>query len=135
MLGATLPVFAKSRSIPLDALYATAYALVQAQRFADAACVFRAMLKAAPTDERAWVGLGECHERVGQPHLALEIFGAGSLAARPSVRCTLARARVLRALGQSATLEETLEEARTLAALIESDELRRLVEQAAEAWS
>src|SRR5437879_2546565 len=96
----------QAQTSAVEALYATAFRLLGDDRFSDAACVFRAMLKAAPTDERAWLGLGACHEKIGQDRLVLELYGAGSVAAMPSVRLNLARARVLRRLDRDAQARE-----------------------------
>jgi hypothetical protein len=87
------------------------------------------MLKAAPRDERAWLGLGECHERIEQPRIAAELYGAGSIVAgddgMTSVRCLIARARMLSKLG--ADVAETLESATTAAADMGDEELVALV--------
>jgi thioredoxin-like negative regulator of GroEL len=87
----------------LEALYATGYELLAQERIANAASAFRTMLRIAPRDERAWLGVGECHERAGQLRIAIELYGAGSVAAakngHASVRCLLARARLLFKLG------------------------------------
>jgi hypothetical protein len=87
----------------VEALYATGYELLAQERIANAASAFRTMLRIAPRDERAWLGVGECHERADQLRIAIELYGAGSVAAgengHPSVRCLLARARLLFKLG------------------------------------
>jgi Flp pilus assembly protein TadD len=84
----------------IEALYTTAHWLLSEGRAADAACVLRAMALVAPTDERSWLALGACHEALGQPDVALQMYGTGRVLARPSVRCDLARARILRADGR-----------------------------------
>jgi hypothetical protein len=70
------------------------------------------MLRAAPRDERGWLGLGQCHERIEQPRVAAELYGAGSVIAggprSVSVRCLVARARVLALLGREEDVETTL---------------------------
>jgi tetratricopeptide (TPR) repeat protein len=114
---------------PVEALYATAFALFQQESFAEAATVFRVMLRTAPTDERAWVGLGECHERVDQLLLALQLFGAGSIACYPSARCTLSRARLLRKLDRPEDAQQALDEARKIASSQNHDELLDLVDR------
>jgi hypothetical protein len=90
----------------VEAIYAAGHWLLSRDRVADAAEVFRVMLKAAPRDERAWLGLGECHERISQPLIALELYGAGTVVAvvagARSVRCFLARARILSKVGRDA---------------------------------
>lgn len=83
----------------IEALYATARWLLDEGRPTDAIHVFRAMLVAAPIDERAWLGLGACHEALGQASIALDLYAYGT-ATCGGVRCHVARARVLRALGR-----------------------------------
>jgi tetratricopeptide (TPR) repeat protein len=87
--------------VAIDALYGAGYWLHSNGRWNDAAAVFRAVVIAAPTDERGWLGLGDAHERLGQERLALEIYAMGSAAAAPSPRCDLAIGRVLRALDRA----------------------------------
>src|SRR5580658_4201410 len=95
-----------SAETTIEAIYAAGHWLLSRERVADAAEVFRVMLKAAPRDERAWLGLGECHERISQPLIALELYGAGTVVAvtagARSVRCFLARARILSKVGRDA---------------------------------
>jgi len=113
----------------VEALYAAGYWLLERERVAEAAKVFRVMLHAEPRDERAWLGLGECHERAGQPLVALELYGAGGVVAESRVRCLLARARVLRALERSAEADDALSEAQQRLAVEDDDgELTALVE-------
>src|ERR1700691_5383150 len=81
----------------IEALYTTGHWLLSQDRPVDAACVLRAMALVAPTDDRSWLALGACHEALGQPEVALQMYGTGRVLARPSVRCDLARARILRA--------------------------------------
>jgi cytochrome c-type biogenesis protein CcmH/NrfG len=120
---------------PVEVLYATAFALFQRESFGEAATVFRAMLKTAPTDERAWLGLGECHEQVEQLLLALELFGAGSVACHPSARCTLARARVLRKLDRADDAQQALHEAWKIASAQNHDELLDIIDLETQAKS
>src|SRR4029077_18666198 len=101
-----------SRSRAIEAIYATAHWLLAREHARDAAKVFRFMLQIAPRDERGWLGLGECHERIDQPRVAAELFAAGSVIAAPpgrvSVRCLVARARTMAKLGRSGDVEWTL---------------------------
>jgi hypothetical protein len=110
-------------------MYATGVWLLAHERVQDAARIFRKLLLAAPSDERGWLGLGECHERIEQPRIAAELYGAGSVVAGAggarSVRCLLARARVLAGLGLDADRE--LEAAERWADVQGDDELSRLV--------
>src|SRR5271170_4137940 len=94
----------RARSEAIEAIYAVAHSLLSREMVAEAAKGFRIMLRFAPDDERGWIGLGTCHERVQQPHVALELYGTGSIAASRvgtiSVRCLLAMARLLFAMGR-----------------------------------
>src|SRR5689334_25110688 len=83
----------------VEALYATGHRLLSSDRFADAACVYRAMLTFAPQDERGWLALGACHEGLGQAELALQLYAAGRALSRGGGRCDLARARLFRSMG------------------------------------
>lgn len=92
------PIAARSSISPqlaAEQLYALGYWLVGQERYADAAVVFRLGIQAAPRDERIWLGLGLCHEKVGQFELARQLYGLGSVAAEPAPRCLVAAARVL----------------------------------------
>jgi hypothetical protein len=127
-----------SRKNAIEAIYATAHWLLGHERTAEAARVFRTMIHAAPGDERGWLGLGECHERIRQPRIAAELYGAGSLAASatradgaagivPSVRCLLARARALATLDREADALSAIEAAAQAAEDQDDDELAALV--------
>jgi hypothetical protein len=119
-----------SRPSTVEAIYATAHWLLARDRAADAAKVFRVMLRVAPRDERGWLGLGECHERIDQLRIAAELYGAGSVIAGGrsiSVRCLLARARLLAKLGRSSDVEGILDTAEQAAAAQNDEELVGLV--------
>jgi tetratricopeptide (TPR) repeat protein len=116
----------RSKVPTAEAIYATGFWLFERERWEDAAKVFRVMLHAAPRDERGWLALGECHERHGQPEIALELYSAGmSVAAPPSARCTLARARLLREMGHDDDADAAFEQAATLA--VDDEQLSALV--------
>jgi hypothetical protein len=87
------------------------------------------MVKVAPRDERGWLGLGACHERNGQPRVAIELYGAGSVVAGGgpggSVRCLVASARALHKLGHQAA--EWLDAAEDAAARSGDEQLTELV--------
>jgi hypothetical protein len=121
----------RSRPTTIEAIYATAHWLLARARPADAAKVFRVMLRIAPRDERAWLGLGECHERIDQLRVAAELYGAGSVIAggdrSVSVRCLLARARTMVRLGRGAEIEWMFEVAERAAAEQGDEQLAALV--------
>jgi hypothetical protein len=121
----------RARPTTVEAIYATAHWLLARERAADAAKVFRVLLRVAPRDERGWLGLGECHERIDQMRVAAELYGAGSVIAGGvgsiSVRCLLARARTLSKLGRSADIDWILDTAEHAAAAQENEELVALV--------
>jgi hypothetical protein len=121
-----------SRQSAIDAIYATGHWLLGRERTAEAARVFRTMILAAPRDERGWLGLGECHERIRQPRIAAELYGAGSVCAGPtvdtqSVRCLLARARALVALDREADAAHAVHVAAQAAEAQGDEELAALV--------
>jgi hypothetical protein len=121
----------ESRPATVEAIYATAHWLLARERPADAAKVFRVMLQVAPRDERGWLGLGECHERIDQVRIAAELYGAGSVIAggarSVSVRCLLARARMMSRLGRCEEIEWILDTAEQAALEQADDQLIDLV--------
>jgi len=67
-MSATMqPVTSADAKSGLEAVYAAGHWLLSCERIAEAAVAFCFMLRAAPTDERGWLGLGQCHERILQP--------------------------------------------------------------------
>ncbi len=111
----------------IESLYATGHWLLEQARFDDAASIFRVMTFAAPDDDRSWLGLGTCHEKIGQVHVAAKLYETGVTLAREPVRCLVAQAQALRALGLDEASEEALARAAELA---ESDDLAALVRAA-----
>ena len=107
----------------LEALYSAGHWLLTAERFADAAVVFRTMALAAPSDERCWLALGSCHEAIGQLEIAISLYEIAATVAGPAVRCSIARARSLRGLGRHSEALSLLERARDLALAAADDEL------------
>lgn len=120
-----------SRPATIEAIYATAHWLLARARPSDAAKVFRVMLRIAPRDERAWLGLGECHERIDQLRVAAELYGAGSVIAGGdgslSVRCLLARARTMVRLGRGGEIDRMFDAAERAAAEQGDEQLAALV--------
>ncbi len=84
----------------IEALYAAAHWLLNQARPSDAAQVFRAMTQLRPEDERAWLGLGLCHEEKGQLRIAAELYRLAQAAGAGGPRTAIARGRVLRELGE-----------------------------------
>ncbi len=108
----------------LEALYAVAYTFLENERTEDATKAFRVMVRVAPTDERAWLGLGACHEKLGQEGIASELYGAGSLVTQPkSARCLVALARILRQAGDDVSADEHIEHALALCDTNDDDAL------------
>lgn len=113
-----LPAHAGSladRKRAADALYATGHLLLEQDKPAHASGVFRAMALLAPTDERAWLGMGACHEALGHLLVALEMYGTGCMLARAAVRSELARSRVLRKLGRDDEADVAVDRAEEIA--------------------
>jgi hypothetical protein len=97
-----------------EALYATGCWLLESHRAADAKHVFRALVMAAPLDERGWLGLGLCHESTDEDADAIALYRLGAANTR-SVRCLVATARVLRRAGDDAGADDSLDAAERLA--------------------
>lgn len=112
----------------VEALYATGHWLLAQERCADASVVFRALVVAAPTDERGWLALGTCHERIGQLRIAAELFALGSVVAAPGIRCTIALARALRELGHACEADDAFDSAIRLAKDHDESGLAQLAE-------
>ena len=107
----------------LEALYATGHWLYEQARFRDAACVFRAMLAVNPLDERPWLALGLCHEKLDGSAAAAELYFAACLTLKHAPRCHLARSRLLRAAGRDAEADDAIAAATRIAEQLEDDEL------------
>jgi len=113
----------------IEALYAAGHMLHARECWADAAAVFRLMLRAVPTDERAWLALGDCHEKAEQPLIALELYGAATLAAAPAPRCAIARVRLLRALDRDDEADSAWEALVAETEAAGDDEIAALIEE------
>jgi Flp pilus assembly protein TadD len=113
----------------IEALYATGHWLLGQERHADAATVFRAMALSAPSDERAWLALGICHERAGQLLLASELYKLATEVASPAVRCSIARGRALRALGRDDEATDAFEAAVAWATELGDENLARVADE------
>jgi Flp pilus assembly protein TadD len=110
-----------------EALYATGHLLLGEEKPAHASGVFRAMALLSPSDERAWLGLGACHEALGHDLIALEMYGTGRVLARAPVRSEVARTRLLRKLGRDDEAEHALARAEELADALDDEILKLLV--------
>ena len=99
----------------IEKLYGVGFWLYGQERYADAALAFRTMLRTAPNDERSWLALGACHEQINQLRIALELYGAGTAAVPGSVRCQIARSRILRQFKRDIESDQALEAASELA--------------------
>ncbi len=95
----------------IETLYGLGHWLLSQERAVDAKEAFHLMLLVAPDDERAWLGLGVCHEKRGDKQTALTIYEMALRALRVAPRCALARARMLRALDDEVAAEEAYEDA------------------------
>ncbi len=116
------------RARAVEALYATGHGMLLQERYEEASAVFRLMLQAVPTDERAWLGLGCCHEKAGQREVAAELFGAGTIAAEPSVLCNVAHFRVLWDLDRINEADQAYAEALEIATMLQDDDLVNVIE-------
>jgi hypothetical protein len=125
--GGEGPLTREQRRNAVEAIYATGHWLLGEGRPKDAARVLHAMALLAHADERCWLALGACHQAMGQPLIALEMYGIGRVLAKPSVRCEVARVRVLRVLGRDDDARMALEQATTTAETVDDPVLRELV--------
>jgi Flp pilus assembly protein TadD len=110
-----------------DALYGVGHWLLEQERSEDAMHVFRAMLVLAPTDERAWLGLGACHEKTNEPEKAARLYALAPRACAASVRVAIALGRVLRRLDRDAEADDAFAKAAELADATGDVELAALV--------
>ena len=110
----------------IEGLYATGHWLHAQGRYRDAATVFRAMAGAKPKDERAWLALGACHEASGQTAIALELYVVGRLTTN-SVRCAVARVRLLRNVGRETEADDALASAAEIANDQDDEALKTLI--------
>ena len=103
-------------------LYSAGHYLLERERIEDAAVLFRTMLLADAEDERGWLALGSCHERLEQDAMAEELYSAGVQIARSKVRCLVAVSRLFTRLGDDRA-EQALDTAVELATSEEEQEL------------
>lgn len=116
-----------------DALYSVGHWLLEQERSQDAMHVFRTMLVVAPTDERAWLGLGACHENTNELAKAARLYELAPRACAESVRLAVALGRVLRRLDLDADADDAFAKAAELADATGDVELATLVAMEARA--
>jgi tetratricopeptide (TPR) repeat protein len=111
-----------------DILYQNGYRLHAEERYPEAAAIFATMLRASPTDERGWLALGDCHEKLGQRRIALELYSAGSIAAAPAPRCELSRFRALYDWHHVSEAQHAYDQALRIATVLGDETLFSIVE-------
>ena len=111
-----------------NALYGAGCWLLEQRRHEDAMHVFRTMLVVAPADERAWLGLGECHEELGELDRADALYALATSACGSALRCVVARARLLRATAREDEAQELYASAAVLAVASRDDEVLAIVD-------
>src|SRR5579863_7729852 len=125
------PQVAAADTIPplsaVEAFYAAGHWLYSERRFEDAATVFRAVIRLAPTDERGWLALGACNEALDRHDVALALYDEARRVASTAPRCGLARARLLRARGLGTDAHEAFAEAEQAARDVDDDDLHALI--------
>jgi tetratricopeptide (TPR) repeat protein len=113
----------------LEALYATGHWLMQQERHGDAVSLFRTMLLVDARDERGWLALAICHEKLDEIDKAIELCRlAMSACGARAARCMVARARLLRGIGERGEALEAYEQALRCAEAANDDELAELIE-------
>jgi hypothetical protein len=115
-----------STPMAVESLYATGKWFFDTGCITKALDVFRMLVLLAATDERGWLGVGACHDALGQPGIALDLYALGEQAAK-SVRCSVARARALRLLERDAEADSALDVADAMLESHDDDELASLV--------
>lgn len=106
---------ATSLSVLTERVYASAYEALENDDLKSAERFFGLLAVLAPTDERAWVGLGVTRERCGDWPMAAARYSIGSALVPQSAWCHLGRARALEQLGRSDEAELAFDEAETCA--------------------
>jgi Flp pilus assembly protein TadD len=111
----------------VEALYATGHWLLSLDRLRPALDVFRTLTIVAPGDERGWLGLGQTHEKLEDERTAEGLYRLACQTLPDSVRCRVAHARALRAIGDTEGATELLEQAADMASDGDDDELVQIV--------
>ena len=116
-----------STTIANDTLYNAGHWLIAQDRHEDAKHVFRTMLALAPSDERAWLALGACHEGTHELEKAARLYALAPLACGDSLRCLIAHARVLRRLEREDAAASAYALAADLATQVDDSDLAALI--------
>ena len=112
----------------LDALYAVGHRLVALDRARDAISLFRTMLLVDARDERGWLALATCHEKLDEPEKAIALcLLASSACDDKAVRCAVARARLLLTLGEAEESRTAYADAARMAESLADDEMVALI--------
>lgn len=112
----------------LEALYAAGHWLVEQERHREAISLFRTMLLVDARDERGWLALATCHEKLDEPEKAMALCHLAQSACNgKAVRCTIARARLHNALGDRQEALEAYCDAARIAESMNDDELTALI--------
>jgi tetratricopeptide (TPR) repeat protein len=99
----------------VETLYAAGFYLCERSRYADALRIFRALVLRAPMDERAWLALGHCKEKLDDPLTAIRLYAMGAVAVPAAARCCAAAGRLLRESGDCDAAEAAFERAEAIA--------------------
>jgi tetratricopeptide (TPR) repeat protein len=112
----------------LDALYAVGHKLIGQDRCREAISLFRTMLLVDARDERGWLALATCHERLDEPQKAIALCRlALSACEGKAVRCAVACARIHRALGENDEALDTYADAARLADALGDHEIAGVI--------
>ncbi|MBX3205877.1 MAG: hypothetical protein KF764_12460 [Labilithrix sp.] len=114
----------------VESMYALAFELISVERWCDASDVLRAMLLVTPNDERAWLGLGRCHDALGQREVAVELYTMCLVALPRAVRTRIALASLLGDASREDDVDLLLRQAGDIADALDDAELVELVERA-----
>ena len=117
-----------SSQMAVESLYATGKWFLDQGQTHKAVDIFRVLVLVAASDERGWLGIGASHDALGEATVAVELYTLGA-AATKSIRCQLAKARLLRKLSRDDEASAALDAAESmLDDDDDDDDLRHLVE-------
>jgi hypothetical protein len=105
----------------IESLYATGKWFLDQGDPLKAVDIFRVLVLVASSDERGWLGIGACHDALGQQAVALDLYTLGAEASK-SARCHIARARLFKALSRDEDADAALDAAEmALASIVDAD--------------